>query len=287
MADTILSLLPALTGANVASGDKLAIADVSAGASGSSSITAAELLIGLLALAAPARVPTLGSELPTYSFTSFQDANNVLVGITALNGNLYLVVNSGGVATRVVNITSSGVTSALGTWNLSSTAASATVPSLQPDFADGNTGIGRAGADQLSLVAGGIEVARASAAVAGVSDGLTFKLPVEANTAGSGAPNVLTAAETTTVLTNEGATAENYHTLPSAAAGMAFTFVVIDTDGIRIVANTDDTVRGSTGESGAAGFIRCATIGASITLLAINATQWVPTSIIGTWTVDV
>jgi len=56
------------------------------------------------------------------------------------------------------------------------------------------------------------------------------KFLVEPNTAGSGSPNVLTAAETRTYLTNEGATAQNYHTLPTAAAGLAFHFAVQDTD---------------------------------------------------------
>lgn len=110
---------------------------------------------------------------------------------------------------------------------------------------------------------------------------------VEANTAGSGAPNVLTVIESDKVLTNEGTTAENYHTLPSAAAGLCFTFIVQDTDGIRITAASGDTIRpGAVAASATAGFIRCATAGGSITLQAVNATEWMATSVIGTWTVD-
>lgn len=109
---------------------------------------------------------------------------------------------------------------------------------------------------------------------------------VEANTAGSGAPNVLTAAESDTVLTNEGVTAANYHTLPTAAAGLTFTFYCQDTDGIRIVAGTGDTIRLYNSVSVSAGYAESTTIGSVIILVAINATEWVATSIVGTWIVE-
>ena len=109
---------------------------------------------------------------------------------------------------------------------------------------------------------------------------------VEANTAGSGAPNVITVGESRTLYTNEGATAENYHTLPLAAAGLTFTFYVQDTDGIRITANTGDTIRVAAGVSAAAGFVRSATAGAVVRLTAINATEWVAEYQTDTWTVD-
>ncbi len=109
---------------------------------------------------------------------------------------------------------------------------------------------------------------------------------VEANTAGSGAPNVLIAAESLTILTNEGTTAENYHTLPSAAAGYRFLFHVQDADGLRITAASGDTIRTSTGVSATGGFIRCATQGAWILLDSINATEWVEHGERGTWTID-
>ena len=110
---------------------------------------------------------------------------------------------------------------------------------------------------------------------------------VEANVAGSGAPNILTVGESRTLLTNEGTTAENYHTLPLAAAGLTFTFYVQDTDGIRITANTADTIRVAAGVSAGAGFVRCATAGAIVRLTAINATEWVAEYQTGVWTVDV
>jgi hypothetical protein len=110
---------------------------------------------------------------------------------------------------------------------------------------------------------------------------------VEANTAGSGSPNILAVAESRTLLTNEGATAENYHTLPTAAAGYEFIFYCQDTDGIRVVANTGDTIRLGASVSASAGFVRSVAAGSCVTLVAINATEWVATSIVGTWTVDV
>lgn len=109
---------------------------------------------------------------------------------------------------------------------------------------------------------------------------------VEAVTDGSGSPNLLTAAETNGIFTNEGATAEAYNVLPTAAANLIYTFVVLDTDGLRVVANTGDTIRDAATESATAGYIRSSTIGDAITLAALNDTQWVVISKIGTWTVD-
>ena len=125
--------------------------------------------------------------------------------------------------------------------------------------------------------------ARVSNASTGAGRLLTAKL-VEANTAGSGAPNVLAATESGTVLTNEGTTAKNYHTLPSATAGLVFQFVCQDADGIRITANTDDTIRVIDKVTAAAGYIESTTIGSVVTLVAINATEWIATSIHGVWT---
>lgn len=109
----------------------------------------------------------------------------------------------------------------------------------------------------------------------------------EASTAGSGAPNVLLSGESYKVLSNEGASAEAYNTLPTAVAGYVFTFICQDTDGIRVVASTGDTIRlGGSGVSATAGFVKSTAIGSSITIVSINATEWMATSITGTWTID-
>ncbi len=92
-----------------------------------------------------------------------------------------------------------------------------------------------------------------------------------------------------TVQTNEGATAEVYVTLPPAISGTSISFVVQDTDGIRITAAAGDTIRpiAGTAASATGGFIRCATQGAFITLIAINVTEWVAIGSAGVWTIDI
>lgn len=88
-----------------------------------------------------------------------------------------------------------------------------------------------------------------------------------------------------TVFTNEGATAQIVFNLPTAAVNLTYTFFVQDADGVKVVANTGDTIRLAGSVSASAGNIVNNTIGGSVTLVAINATEWVATSIVGTWTV--
>lgn len=112
------------------------------------------------------------------------------------------------------------------------------------------------------------------------------RVVVEANVAVAASPNLLQTAECGKVFTNEGATAANYHTLPTAVAGLTYgPFFVQDADGMRIVANSGDTVRLGTSVSAAAGYCESTTIGSSVTLVCINATEWVASSITGTWSV--
>lgn len=109
---------------------------------------------------------------------------------------------------------------------------------------------------------------------------------IEASTAGSGSPNVLTSDESQLYLSNEGSSAQNYHTLPSAIAGLTYTFLVQDADGIRVTAASGDTIRLSEVVSASAGYVQSTTIGSAITLVAVNATEWIATEICGTWSVD-
>jgi hypothetical protein len=116
--------------------------------------------------------------------------------------------------------------------------------------------------------------------------GVNLMREVEANSTGIvGTPNVLAATESNSVMTNEGATALNVHLLPTAAKGLTFTFVVQDADGIRIAANTDDIIRIAESVTAATGFIESTVIGSVITLVAINATEWVAISVVGTWVI--
>jgi len=86
------------------------------------------------------------------------------------------------------------------------------------------------------------------------------------------------------VYSNTGATARNDYTLPTAVGGRHYQWVILDADGIRITANTADTIRVIDKVTAAAGYIESTTIGSVVTLVAINATEWVATSIHGVWT---
>lgn len=88
------------------------------------------------------------------------------------------------------------------------------------------------------------------------------------------------------VFTNEGEAAKRNFTLPSAAAGLQFVFINQDTDGMTITAVGDDTIRIAGTGSASAGNIDSTTVGSTVTLVAINATEWVAISALGTWAVN-
>jgi hypothetical protein len=87
------------------------------------------------------------------------------------------------------------------------------------------------------------------------------------------------------VYTNEGDANGAAITLPTAAAGYSFTFVIQAAQTLTITANTGDTIRIAGNVTAAAGAISAATVGNAVTLVAINATEWVATSAVGTWTI--
>lgn len=100
----------------------------------------------------------------------------------------------------------------------------------------------------------------------------------------AGTGGIATANRTGTLYTNEGAASRVDTTLPTAEAGVAYTFVVQDADGVRVTAAAGDTIRIAGTVTAAAGYIESATIGNTVTLVAINATEWVATASHGTWT---
>jgi hypothetical protein len=110
------------------------------------------------------------------------------------------------------------------------------------------------------------------------------KVRVEAKTS---TPYVVsTSADRNKLFTNEGATALQEFTLPTAAAGLSFSFCVQDADDIKITANTSDTIRMGSQVTAAAGNIQSSAIGDSVTLTAINATEWMAVGgFTGVWTV--
>ena len=109
---------------------------------------------------------------------------------------------------------------------------------------------------------------------------------VEAVTAGIGAPNELTGEESRKVVTNEGASAEAYNTLPTAGAGKVFWAVVQSANGERWTAWTPATIRFGDYTTAAAGYVRSITPGSCALLVAINATEWLAIAWTGVWIVN-
>ena len=256
--------------------------------------------------------------LPAASF--YAGGPTVTAGQTALDNTVtYIKTMPGGTAETELTISSGSVT-ATGCFHSIDTESDAASDDLSNVVVSTNLGDGQivclslendarlvtlkheaGGAGQLSL-AYGVDLVLTSTRqrvwfyvdISATPDTLTeigrfgFDAPniVEANTAGSGSPNILTELESGKVFTNEGVSAANYHTLPAARAGLTYTFVVQDTDGIRVVAGAGDTIRITASATPAAGYVEAATIGNCITLVAINATEWVSIATVGTWTVS-
>jgi hypothetical protein len=93
-----------------------------------------------------------------------------------------------------------------------------------------------------------------------------------------------TAAASRKAFTNEGDLDGAGVTLPTAVAGLEFTFIVQTAQLLTITAGAGDTIRLSENVTGGAGFIRSNLVGSRVTLLAINAANWVATSYSGEWT---
>ena len=107
---------------------------------------------------------------------------------------------------------------------------------------------------------------------------------VSAKTNGSGSPYSITTADNTTIFTNEGAAAEVYLNLPTAAVNLQYTAYCQNVNGIRFVASAGDTIRIGAAVSSVAGYATSNTVGSSITLNSINATEWVALSETASWT---
>ncbi|MEA1950588.1 MAG: hypothetical protein U9N87_04345 [Planctomycetota bacterium] len=98
---------------------------------------------------------------------------------------------------------------------------------------------------------------------------------------------VLTTAESGHVLTNGADADTSVFTLPTAAAGLVYTFVDVEAAAgadLCILANTDDKIQNGT----AAQYYNCYddTYGSTVTLVAVDATEWVVIATNGTWTAD-
>jgi hypothetical protein len=95
----------------------------------------------------------------------------------------------------------------------------------------------------------------------------------------------LAATDSGKTFTNEGASGLAVFNLPTAAASLIYSFIVENANGIKAVANTGDTIRIATAVSASAGNAQSTTIGSTLTLVSINATEWMATSTLGTWSV--
>lgn len=96
----------------------------------------------------------------------------------------------------------------------------------------------------------------------------------------------VTAAESGTVFTNEGGGSPSaVFTLPAAAAGLVYEFVVQDAAGLTVHAAAGDTIRFAGAVSAAGGYCTSAAVGSAVRLVALNATEWFAASIVGTWSI--
>ena len=75
-------------------------------------------------------------------------------------------------------------------------------------------------------------------------------------------------------------------TLPTAVAGMVFTFVVGSANYLRVNLSAGDTAQSKATASAAGGYFRSATQGDVVRLECLNTTEWYVTSLEGTWTFD-
>jgi hypothetical protein len=96
-------------------------------------------------------------------------------------------------------------------------------------------------------------------------------------------PVTVLAGDTFKFYTNAGAGAEVEFQLPTAAAGLVYYFGCLDTDGLKIRANTGDDIRIGAAISTTAGYANSTTIGSTVMIVAIDATTWLAFSVVGTW----
>lgn len=110
--------------------------------------------------------------------------------------------------------------------------------------------------------------------------GATLVYTVTANSSG---PVAVVPGSSNTIFTNEGASLNVNYNLPSPTLGLVYTFVVQNISGITISATNSSTIRIGSNITVANGSIASADTGSSITLVAINTSEWVAISINGTW----
>lgn len=105
------------------------------------------------------------------------------------------------------------------------------------------------------------------------------------STAVAASPYSIGVNESGKTYTNTGATARAYFNLPTPVAGLNYSGIVTDTDGIRFVAPSGVTIRDGSTVSASGGYLESVAIGTSFRLESITATEYIVTSKNGTITV--
>lgn len=107
----------------------------------------------------------------------------------------------------------------------------------------------------------------------------------QTSTGTSGTPRVLTASESGKFIISLTPGADNYNTLPSAAAGLYFTFWHNGSvDKMRVTAAAGDLIQLQNRTTAIAGYIETSLNGSVVTVVAENPQTWVVTTIHGAWT---
>jgi hypothetical protein len=132
------------------------------------------------------------------------------------------------------------------------------------------------GTQKITIAAGSFEVC--GIALVNYLESVNARTSSGSENAGTVGGNI------STTTTNAGATALVTRTLPSAAAGLVYRFACLDADGIKVAAAAGDEIRVIDKVTAAAGYIQSTTIGSFVEVMAMDATTWLATRILGVWT---
>ncbi|HMV47617.1 MAG TPA: hypothetical protein PLD20_01035 [Blastocatellia bacterium] len=137
-----------------------------------------------------------------------------------------------------------------------------------------------AGLGDLSLIRAGINTLRVGRGTSSGIGLLNMGRVISAKTSNY----TVVANDSYTVFTNSGAAGSVNFTLPTASAGLHYTFYVDAAQTLTITAGASTTIRSGASVTAAAGNITTSTVGNTVRLVAISATQWIAESLTGSWT---
>jgi hypothetical protein len=93
----------------------------------------------------------------------------------------------------------------------------------------------------------------------------------------------LTAADSGKLFTNAGTLTTAFADLPKASAGLAYTFVVLDSFWFQIIAKETDTIQYVFETSTPGACIQSYVIGSVLYMAAVSDTEWVVLNYVGSW----